>query len=323
MLESQTSNDGFRCPLCHGDVEQVAKKRRRLIWHCKSCDHYAVLPPPTADELRSIYSSDAGYGIGRDGDLAATSNRGAVHLDGIARENGVKGRLLDVGCGDGRLIYHMRELGWGVAGNDFAEGYVASARNHGLDVRLGTLQDASFDLNSFDLVNMGDVVEHLVDPSALLCEISKHLKPGGLLVVRTPDAGAGFSRLTLWLSKLLRIQWVASEAPMHINDFTEMSLCETISKAGYRVVSRISSGSRKFVYTVGASGYFDQIKAKAKRYRGWRRYLALYPSVPFILLTILWMAPVLLLGRLFDIFRGGGDYLTVVAVWEGGSDSAL
>ncbi|MGL4651032.1 MAG: class I SAM-dependent methyltransferase, partial [Caldilineaceae bacterium] len=100
----------------------------------------------------------------------------------------VPGRLLDVGCGDGTRLLRLRSLGWQVHGQDVDPTSVQVARTRGLTVVLGELVGADLDAGSFDAITMHHVLEHVLDPDALIRECHRLLAPGGVLVVTTPNA---------------------------------------------------------------------------------------------------------------------------------------
>ena len=101
---------------------------------------------------------------------------------------GERGRLLDVGCGNGRFLAQMRGLGWEVVGvePDPEAARIAKER-FGLEVFQDTLEEAKFPNDSFDAITMNHVIEHVPDPVGLLAESRRILKPGGKLVVVTPN----------------------------------------------------------------------------------------------------------------------------------------
>lgn len=109
-------------------------------------------------------------------------------------------RALDVGCGAGLLAEPLARLGAAVTGVDAAEENVAAARAHAtgsglaIDYRAGEL--ASLGLGRFDLVTAMEVLEHVADKQAFLGDLARHLAPGGLLVLSTPNRTAR-SRLLL------------------------------------------------------------------------------------------------------------------------------
>jgi 2-polyprenyl-3-methyl-5-hydroxy-6-metoxy-1,4-benzoquinol methylase len=100
----------------------------------------------------------------------------------------IGGRLLDVGCATGDFLVRMRELGWDVYGVDIDSNAVKIARDHNrLDVFDGTLEQACFPDDAFDAVTMSHVIEHVADPLQILKETYRILKPGGKLVLTTPN----------------------------------------------------------------------------------------------------------------------------------------
>lgn len=106
------------------------------------------------------------------------------------------GRLLDVGCAVGFLLVAARERGFAVQGVEMSAWASEYARAvHGLDVKTGCLEAASFPAASFDAVVMADVIEHLTDPRATLQAIHRVLRPDGRLLLLTPDVGSVAARL--------------------------------------------------------------------------------------------------------------------------------
>jgi 2-polyprenyl-6-hydroxyphenyl methylase/3-demethylubiquinone-9 3-methyltransferase len=100
-------------------------------------------------------------------------------------------RALDVGCGAGLLAEPLARLGAEVTGVDAAEANLAVARTHAegsgltIDYRHGEL--AALGLGQFDLVTAMEVLEHVADKPTFLAGLARHLAPGGLLVLSTPN----------------------------------------------------------------------------------------------------------------------------------------
>jgi hypothetical protein len=211
----------------------------------------------------------------------------------------------------------MRKLGWQVAGTDYSDVYVEKCKAHGLDVRRGDLQGAGL-TRDWSVAYLGDVVEHLRDPIAMLVDVVAHLAPGGIVVARTPNAASGFSRLSCWWNRLTGTEWLSSEAPWHINDFTPRSLRALFTSAGLDVLSEVTEGRRPFGYTVGASGMLDREKARWKQCRslGERRSLLFGASLR-IAAAASWAAPPFVLGRLADYCSGAADYIVLFGAKPG------
>lgn len=142
------------------------------------------------------------------------------------------GRMLDIGCGNGRQLERFAQAGWRTVGIDFDAGAVATARALGLDVRHGDLTSQGFDSGEFDAIVMSHVIEHVPDPVALLCECCRVLKPGGSIVLVTPNADAFGHRL-------YGRHWLGLEPPRHLHVLTAGALRSMVRQAGFDVqVSR-------------------------------------------------------------------------------------
>ena len=116
--------------------------------------------------------------------------RATIIMSLLRREiskNSGRPRIVDLGCGTGGMLLHLRDLGPS-AGVDASPEAVAIAREKtGTDVRLGSLpHDVPFDDGTFDVVTVLDVVEHIDDDVASLKKTYDLLRPGGLMVCTVP-----------------------------------------------------------------------------------------------------------------------------------------
>jgi SAM-dependent methyltransferase len=138
-----------------------------------------------------------------------------------------RGRLLDVGCGNGLFLKKMRDLGWQVAGVEPDPKAVQVARNqHGLQVSQGMLMDAGLQENSFDVVTMSHVIEHVPDPIELLRACHRVLKPGGKLVAVTPNIQSLGQN---WFGE----SCLALDPPRHLYLFSSKSFERCAQQSGF------------------------------------------------------------------------------------------
>lgn len=137
--------------------------------------------------------------------------------------------LLDIGCGNGQFLAQMKELGWNVFGIEPDSKAARIAREHfGLEIFQGTLEKAKFPANSFDVITMDNVIEHVPDPINLLTECRRILKSGGKLVVITPNIHSLGRRL---FSK----EWLHFDPPRHLFLFSPKSMSICIDRAKLKV----------------------------------------------------------------------------------------
>jgi 2-polyprenyl-3-methyl-5-hydroxy-6-metoxy-1,4-benzoquinol methylase len=142
----------------------------------------------------------------------------------------VPGRLLDVGCGEGSFIALMASLGWDVSGVEPNPAAArTAARRVGGAVFCATVEDAHLPAASYDLVTMSHVLEHLRDPERALRKVRTLLRPGGRLVITTPNVGSLGHRL-------FRGSWRPLEPPRHLTLFTGRSLRKVVEKSGLTVL---------------------------------------------------------------------------------------
>ncbi len=148
------------------------------------------------------------------------------------------GHLLEIGCACGFLLVAARERGFAVQGIEMSAWASAHARDtHRLDVHTGSLESAAVPAASVDAVVLADVIEHLYDPAATLREIHRVLRPGGRLLLLTPDVGSGMARLfgARWWGLL----------DDHYFYFSRQTLQRVLEREGF-AIERISALGRVF-----------------------------------------------------------------------------
>jgi 2-polyprenyl-6-hydroxyphenyl methylase/3-demethylubiquinone-9 3-methyltransferase len=105
------------------------------------------------------------------------------------------GVLVDVACGGGLLAPHVRDLGYRHVGVDLSVSGLRTARRKGVEVVQGDAAHLPLPSASADVVVAGEVLEHVPDLPAVVAEVCRVLRPGGLVVVDT-IAATTFGRLS-------------------------------------------------------------------------------------------------------------------------------
>jgi len=292
---------------------QITHKRNFKIHRCRDCNLIFVHPQPEMSELESLYDTSQGYFATAERSLSETSSSNAVKLDEILTSRlSTRGKFLDIGCSNGKLIYHMRNLGWDVSGNDLNAGALEIAKAHDLNVMLGSLRECGFEESSFDAIHLGDLIEHVPSPSEIFESIEKLLKPNGIVTIATPNSKSGFARYSLLSSRLTGLAWPHSEAPHHLYDFNPDSIKALLASTGITINDIQYKSGGRFTYIVGGTGYFDNLKKSLKiggKYKiSWR----VLPKLPQLILVSAWLLPIWWLGLASDKINHSGKSMLVI-----------
>lgn len=236
------------------------------LHRCAACDHIVVHPFPSAKELARLYSFEGGYQTQAADDTARTRPAHPKFVARVARLARYRqgGRLLDVGCSYGEFLGVARERGFEVEGVEMSPDTAALARAKGIPVFAGSLADARFPDASFEIVHAGDVIEHLTDVQDFVAEVRRVLRPGGVLVVATPNHDAFFPRATLALYRLLGIPWSHATPPLHLHQFSTRSLTRLLAEHGLVVVDTDYTPA-ELGYELRATGAFSALKRAIRR----------------------------------------------------------
>jgi 2-polyprenyl-3-methyl-5-hydroxy-6-metoxy-1,4-benzoquinol methylase len=179
---------------------------------------------------------------------------GCGYLNGQTR-----GKLLEIGCGSGMTLANLKNLGWDAEGIDFDSKAAESANlNFNLTVKSGSLKEVNYEANKFDAILMSHVIEHIFDPINFLTECSRILKPGGKLVILTPNINSiGFRRFSR--------NWVHLDPPRHLYLFSIQTLQVIAIKAGlfptsWKTTVRDSNSSWIMSTEISKSGKWNSSK---------------------------------------------------------------
>lgn len=148
-------------------------------------------------------------------------------------------RVLNVGAAGNARYYKEHGMGgWlhkrladraaGLIGLDIDEAEIAAARNIGFDIIAGDCETATLG-ETFDLIVLSDVIEHVGNPGMALANMARHLAPGGRIVITTPNATYAGTCLKALCGRSPNVYWdhVALYTPEHIQ-----AICD---RHGYRL----------------------------------------------------------------------------------------
>jgi 2-polyprenyl-3-methyl-5-hydroxy-6-metoxy-1,4-benzoquinol methylase len=233
------------CPLCSGaKTRSVWRRSRAQINRCSVCGVLFVVERPT--ELQTARLYDEGVLLGETPESHPGSRESVpewkskeqFYLLDRAERLGIRGgRLLDVGCFVGTFLNHARQRGFEVSGVEpFGNAYRYVSQVLGMQIVHGTLRSASYPAAYFSVVSLLDVIEHVPDPIDELREALRILRPGGAVVISTPNA-AGLLQQVLKVKRgMFRQDWCPiDDVPWHLWGFTRSSLRLCVERSGFTV----------------------------------------------------------------------------------------
>ena len=154
------------------------------------------------------------------------------------------GRMLDIGCGDGAFGRLFVGRGFQVHGVDLTRNLVALARSNGLQALVHDVATSPLPYrgDAFDVVFAGEVIEHLVDTTAFLQDIRRVLRPGGVLVLTTPNLASFENRIRLLLGLYPRwVEYKLEGGHGHLRAYTARSLLRHLADTGFAVERHVGN----------------------------------------------------------------------------------
>ncbi len=165
------------------------------------------------------------------------------------------GRLLDIGCGNGKYLEIMGELGWRISGVDIDRVAAETAMGClGIDIHVGSIDTAAFPPEHFDAVTMSHVLEHIAYPLSFLKDATGLLQPGGKIVLIVPNARSLGERL-------FGEDCLNMDPPRHLVMFDPKTLRRCVEDTGVLEIEQLR------VLTRRSGDIYDQRRAVRKNGR--------------------------------------------------------
>lgn len=252
------------CHVCSAPAHFLTKKDGFDEYLCLKCSLSFVYPQPDASWLKEeVYSFKSGYQSNQRQDLSQSKldPRIAQALDFVATEKS-GGTLLDVGCSAGKFMYAARKKGLRPSGVELNKRTADMARANGFEVHQGFLDSCPFPKKSFDVVYLGDVIEHVNDPRAFVAECAGFLKDDGIMAITTPNMDCLWSKATLWLYTTFGIPWSSLTPPHHLFQFSYGNLNRLLGESGWQPVQSFFDGPISLRYELGMLHLYGNWKKK-------------------------------------------------------------
>ena len=226
------------------------REDKTLVVHCQECHLESVNPLRTLEAMQENYQKEmignepdsgvhSNYILERQKRIKSFSKLYNSRLSFIESLYPGKWNLLDIGCGAGFFLNIAKERGWNCHGMEILPEYIKYAQeNFALkNIRLESLDEPlSYNANNFDVITLWDLIEHLRNPLNSLQKIHRIMKPGGLLVMWTPNVKNAI---------FLKERWVGYKILQHFCFFSGDSLKNMLDKAGFKIVSLKTNKARK------------------------------------------------------------------------------
>jgi len=232
------------CPICNASDFRIIHKKEQ--WHylrCLNCGLVSLHPRPTAQELIKNYQKYLPIQAKEISEwemmMKPVFDKSADLIQ--SRTKVGRGRLLDIGCGYGFFLQEMKYRGWKVEGIEISKIGRQYARDKwDIHVYSQPLENVGLETDSFDVVTLFYVIEHVNDPLDLLKEVKRILKPDGLIFLRWPHS-TPIVRILGPFSKKLDLY----HTPYHLYDFSPRTMEKMLTFCGFREIETIIAGNTR------------------------------------------------------------------------------
>ncbi len=262
------------------------------VARCSSCGLEQIQPCPSQKELIQLYERYYNFGGERNSLYTRMRERFLfspfygfwLALDGdisFQRARG-DGRLLDVGCNEGRGLTFFRQNGWQAEGLELNPAAAAVARSRGFTVH-GALAEDFQPENPYDVVVLSNVLEHSLEPQEMLRHVRRLLKPSGQVWISCPNG-------TSLLRTVFGRNWINWHVPFHIVQFTPATIERLLLDAGFGSVAiRQETPSLWFAHSLIAA-LFARPEQPTGQLRNPVLVAFLILAVRLLLFPVLWYA---------------------------------
>ncbi len=228
-----------KCPWCQSEKAHTHLSLKDYfltqepfeIMVCEDCGLLYTTPKPSDEKIGDYYKSEAYYSHqeNKKGFIPrvyeAVKSVNLKHKIAIATQGKEPGRLLDIGCGVGDFLHFAEQNGWQCTGAEPSEDAALIAKKRikaeiMLPKDLEKLPD-----ESFDVITMWHVLEHVSDLQWQVNQLNRLLKKGGRLVIALPNFRS-------YDAQYYKDKWAAYDVPRHLNHFSQDSIAKIFNING-------------------------------------------------------------------------------------------
>lgn len=220
-----------------GDAHREGKGIKTSVVQCLHCE--LIYTKPTLIPLDNPYETQTEeYFHLHDSQQKSKIGEG---LATFAEEVlGTKGKMLEIGCGRGELLVGARNRGWSVYGVEMTRGFAEIARRNGIEIECSSVEQCKSLHQTYDVVLLAAILEHLYDPIAILKKVHAALRPGGLVFIDVPNELSLTMRIGNYYMRLRGRDWTVNLSPtfspFHVVGFSPKSLTAVLKSTGFRVL---------------------------------------------------------------------------------------
>jgi SAM-dependent methyltransferase len=229
------------CPLCRNPAREFPYEFAEgfRVARCQNCGTHYLYPRLTEQAMQLVYQDPTYYRGGHSGyaDTSYFDQEAALRatfkclLRNLEKRGMTGGDLLEVGSGYGYLLDEARPYFSRRTGTELSPAAAARARETGADVFVGGIEQLSDQL-TFDCALAIQVIEHIYDPPTFMRELVRRIKPGGYVLLATPDIGGA-------LRKMMGRSWPSFKVPEHVVYFDFNTLRWLMTEAGLTDITRL------------------------------------------------------------------------------------
>jgi len=274
------------------------------ISRCSACGLEQTLPLPLPEDLKLLYETYYNFGGERgttytrlrEWFFASWLYRLWLVLDGDGSFHTRKGhgRLLDIGCNEGRGLKIYRRNGFTPEGLELNPVAARVARFAGFRVYEALLEDFR-PANAYDVVVLSNVLEHSLDPKRMLQDVARILKPGGQIWISCPNRES-------WQRRVFGRAWINWHIPFHIVHFSPATIRDLLAEAGFTGIRVQQISPALCVASSAITRLFAHAGRPTRQLRN-----------PVLILSLIAVARTLMFPLLYVGHRlGRGDCLVVV-----------
>jgi 2-polyprenyl-3-methyl-5-hydroxy-6-metoxy-1,4-benzoquinol methylase len=219
-----------KCPVCLNEAHTpLGEKNNFALFRCKNCQtifaEHSTIVEKNKDEVTELYDHYYDFAQFKLSPATEFSLQKMVLSFNKFRETG---KLVDIGFGEGSLLSIAEKNSWKCFGTEVSPQSLKYGTEKGWIVSDNALNDEKFEKNSFDVVTMIELIEHVPNPHIFLETAFSLLRPGGLLFITTPNTGSLNQR---WLGT----KWSIISPPEHITIWSPTGMKNALKRNGFVV----------------------------------------------------------------------------------------